>query len=809
MFLSINWLRDYLAKPDAKIELKDLSDRLTMRGIPVAAVRRSSLGLERVVVGKIEKIEKHPDAERLQIARVLVSSDPNETPVQIVCGASNIAEGDFVPVALPGAILPGDIQIKASAIRGVESHGMICSGKELALSSDSEGILQLSKHSTIGQPLSRLLGSDDAVMEFDLTPNRGDCLSIVGLAREIAPILGTHLRPPKEGKFKITSHKTSSIVKVEIEDSEACPRYVARVIDGLRVTESPDWIKQRLQSVGLTPVNNIVDITNFVMMEYGQPLHAFDLRKIQSGVIRIARCKASSQMTLLNDESIELQPADILILDGERPVALAGIMGSANSHIQEDTTSILLESACFDAKQIRRTSIRLGISTESSKRFEKGIDVVGVGIASERAASLMRDTFNANVYHPPIDTNEFPSNDTPLSVDLRDLRRLSGMKIAAEQCSEVLGTIEISSFKKSPNVLSVRVPSFRKDLVESVDIVEEVARLVGYDNIPESYPLTSATYDRWDETQHEFEMRVKTILSQSGLRETIHYSFLSEETLHQYGYLSDNAVKLKNPISEEMKILRTGLLPSLLETYKLNKNRKIWNQRLFEVAKVYTIDDQQETQVKETPMVAGLLSGSRTQVSWRGPDQPVDFFLGKGVVDSLTRQITTVYLVYEHPKNHKLIHPSRGAIVKLGHREVGIVGELHPFIRSSILETSEPLVIFELNLESLKKYERTHTRFKSPSKYPGIELDIAVLVDTGVSGQTLLEAIKIHGGTLLTEVMLFDIYEGNNLPPNKKSLAFHLTFCSPDRTLLDEEINPIRDRILATLAEKHGAVLRS
>jgi phenylalanyl-tRNA synthetase beta chain len=813
MLLSLNWLRDYLLKSDIKIDAKELAEKLTMRGLQVAAVRKLSMGLDGVVVGRIEKIEKHPNADRLQVTQVRTSEEEGAQVRQIVCGAKNIVEGDIVPVALPGAILPGDFEIKVSSIRGVESTGMLCSSKELGVSDDSEGILQLPKHSHLGEPISRLLGHgghDDTLLEFELTPNRSDCMSVMGLAREIVPLLKTKIREPKAARFRISAHRTSSIIKVEVEDPAICPRYVARVIDGIKVTESPDWIKQRLLAVGIRPVNNVVDITNFVMMEYGQPLHAFDLRKLESSGIRVATCKQPMDFTLLNKETVLLQEGDILILDGDRPVGLAGIMGGANSQIEPDTTSIVLESAAFPPGQIRRTAQRLGLQTDASKRFEKGTDLAAVAIASERAAALLRDSFSANVYHPPIDTNEYGVKEPLLAVDMRDVRRITGLKnITAETVADLLDSIGIPSHKKSVNVLSVRLPTFRQDLKESIDLIEEVARLNGYDTIPLNLPTSMASYERTDEGQYEFEQRTRNILSSLGLRETIHYSFTSEENLNKYGLLTENAVRLQNPISEEMKVLRTSLLPSLLQTYIYNHNRQSTDQKLFEVAKIYQWDPIEETKVREVPFVGGLLSGNAVSASWKGKPPPIDFFQVKGLVEILVRQLTTVYLAYEPARVSKLFHPGRSAVLKLGLKEVGYVGEVHPTVRQAALETDEPVVLFELNLESLRKYERTTVRYKIPSKFPASEIDIAVTVDKPVQSYQLVESVRHAGGTLLSDVSIFDVYEGEHIPEGKKSIAFHLTFLSPERTLLDTEVAGLRERIVQNLSDKFGAQLRA
>lgn len=814
MLLSINWLKDYLQKADLKIDPRELAEKLTMRGLAVAAIKRPGASLESVIVGRIEKIEKHPNADRLQVTRVVTSEAEGAQRLQIVCGAKNIAEGDMVPVALPGTILPGDFEIKLSTIRGVESYGMICSGKELGISDDDAGILQLPKHSQIGVPLTRLLGggggSDDTLLEFELTPNRADCLSVIGLAREICPILKTKLREQKPARFRVTPHRTSSIIRVEVDDANLCPRYVARAIDTLKVTESPDWIKQRLQTVGMKPVNNIVDVTNFVMMELGQPLHAFDLRKIQSGTIRVAPCKAPMDFTLLNGETVQLVEGDILILDDERPIALAGIMGGQNSQIEPDTTSIILESAAFFAPQIRRTAKRLGLLTESSRRFEKGSDLAAVGAASERAAGLLRDSFNANVYHPPIDTNEFGVKEQLLSINMRDVRKATGLTdMSAEVAAELLDTIGIPSLRKSVNVLSVRLPTFRYDLKESVDLVEEIARLYGYDKIPQNLPISVATYEGLDETQIEFESAVRNLLCGAGLRETIHYSFTSESNLQRFGYNPSEAIHLKNPITEDMKVMRTSLLPSLLQTYQFNKNRKIADQKLFEIAHTYAHDNNEETKTRETCRVAVLLSGNITAPHWKGKTPEVDFYHMKGLADLIVRQMTTVYLAYDENRSHRLLHPNRSAHLKLGFKDVGVIGEIHPYVRQHVLKTEDAIILLEMDLDVLKKYEKGTIRYKAPSKFPPIELDLALLVDAQTPSGFLGETIKQMGGTLLYDVALFDLYEGKNIPEGKKSVAFHLTFLSPDRTLQEEEIVVLKERIVQALLEKHGAKLRT
>ncbi|NDD04236.1 MAG: phenylalanine--tRNA ligase subunit beta [Proteobacteria bacterium] len=503
------------------------------------------------------------------------------------------------------------------------------------------------------------------------------------------------------------------------------------------------------------------------MLEHGQPLHAFDLRRIESGSIRVGAAKEPRDFTLLSGDTVQIEPGDIVIWDGDRPIALAGIMGGLNSQIEADTTSIVLESAAFDPIQIRKTAKRLGLSTESSKRFEKASDLAAVAAASEKAAMILRDSMNANVYHPPIDTNEYGVKEHILAVDMREVRKITGLpQLTAEHASDLLDSIGISSHKKSPNVLSVRLPSFRQDLKSTIDLVEEVARLNGYEHIPQNLPLSVATFDRLDEISFEFENRSRHILFHLGLREAINYSFISDDLCKTYGFVSDSMVRIKNPISEEMKVLRTSLLP-------------------------------------------GLLSGQHLNPHWSAQTPKVDFYYVKGLVELLVKQLTTVFLSFEPIQNMPLFHPKRAAVIKLGLKEVGYLGEIHPHIRQNVLDTHEPLVAFELNLELLRKYERTAVRYKTPSRFPGVELDLAFVVDRNVAAQTLLESIKHAGGQLLSEVSVFDVYEGETIPQTKKSLAFRLSFMSPERTLQEAEVTSARETIVKAATEKFGAQLRS
>ncbi len=810
MLISLNWLKDYLGKTESVLDPKTLAEQLTMRGLSVSRIARAGTsGLDQVVVGRIDKVDKHPDADRLSVTQV--STEVSGGSRQIVCGAKNIAVGDIVPVALPGAVLPGNLEIKISTIRGVESTGMLCSGKELGIADDTDGILQLPKHSQLGQSLSRLLGreSDDTVMEFEVTPNRGDWLSIMGIAREVAPLLGTNVRELKEAKFKSTTHRTSSIVTVEVPDPALCPRYVARVIDGFKVLDAPDWICARLKAVGLRCINNIVDITNFVMLEYGAPLHAFDLRRIQSGTVRVAACQTVQDFTLLTGEIVRLEPGDILIQDGDRPIALAGIMGGMNTQVEADTTSILLEAATFNASQIRRTAKRLGLLSESSRRFEKGVDPNTVALASERAAILIRDAYSANVYHPPIDTLEGGAVQRTIAVDMREVRRILGIpNFNADMAAETLSNIGIESSKKSLNILLTKIPSHRMDLKESIDLIQEIARLYGYAKIPLHTPTSNAAFARLNESAYRLSRKAKQLLSGFGLRECIHYSFVSEASLSQYARRGGDPLSLKNPLSDQLATLRTSLIPSLLSTYSFNRNRQRANQALFEVANIYESTTQSETGAKETLMASGILSGTLSENSWSSVPEAVTFYTVKGLVETFIGRLTNSDVTFAPAAPHPAFHPNRSSDLFIGAHAVGTLGEIHPHALKE-LDAPSNIVGFEIDLEILQKNSRGLVHYSAPSKFPNVEFDIAVWVDKTIPSAALVETIRASAPSLLKNARVFDVYEGDKAPFGKRSIGLRLFFGSTERTLQESDTGPLVQRVIQSLAEKHNAQLRN
>ena len=811
MLLPLSWLQDYFPKLEHPIDAYALAELLTKRGISVPHVRQHA-PFSGVVVGRIEKVEKHPQADRLSLVQVCIDKREAAPLLSIVCGAKNLHEGDMVPVALVGAVLPGNKTITQSTIRGVASDGMLCSGRELQIGDDHEGILQLPKTHPLGESLSRLLGHDSKVLDIELTTNRGDCLSVLGCAREVAPLLHTKVREPKKEAVSESTHKTSSVIRLDVTDPAACIRYAAMVMDSVKIAESPDWIQQRLLAAGLSPINNVVDVTNFVMWEYGQPLHAFDLRKVESGSIAVRAVAEPFSFALLNGATVQLEPGDICIYDGDRPIALAGIMGGAGSQITPDTTSLLLESAAFPSGQITKTARRLGLLTEAARRYMHGIDYDNVVVALERACGLLRDTACANVYFPALD--HYPGKGEPLSLalDMREARQLTGLThLSTEQAQEALESIGMHPQRKSANVLTVPVPSFRNDIRASVDLVEEVARIVGFDSLPETLPVSSAAFHRLNESGVEFDHKLKRLFVGLGFREIMSYSFLSQNWLRECGFASQRVVTLKRPLSEEMKVLRPSLLPSLLATYGYNRNRQAKQQRLFECATTFEWKNEaQNSEVLETQRVAGLLSGDTLPHSWSKRNVgEVDYYLAKGIVERILRQLTTVFAQVRLTK-HSFFHPRRATSVHLGLREVGVVGMVHPRLLQEWENQAEPVAVFELNLDILKKYMRTLVRYQTPSKYPTTGIDLAFWVSESHEVQPILESIQVAGQPYLKYAELFDIFFSKGAAgEDLKSIAVHLVFGASDRTLLDADVATAQQAIVEVLTQKYAATLRS
>ena len=797
MNVTLNWLKTYI---DFDFSAAELADRLTMLGIEVESIKELGTVLNGVVVGKVTGISPHPNADKLVLCQVDIGE---EETLQIVCGAPNAHEGMFAPVATIGTDLPTGISIKRAKLRGEESHGMLCSEKELGISEDAAGLMELSSDLPIGTPLTEALGLDDTIFELEITPNRPDCLSLIGVAREIRAETGNDIKFP-EVNIQEDDTDVSEITSVTIDAPDLCPRYAARVIRGVKIDESPTWLKQRLESVGIGVINNIVDVTNFVLMEYGQPLHAFDYDKLGEYRIVVRRAAEGEQITTLDEEERTLTPDMLVIADASKPVALAGIMGGYDSEITDTTCDVLLESANFDPSSVRATARALGLNTEASYRFERGADPETVIPAIDRATQLIVELAGGTVCQGTIDV--YPGKCELLQIKLRPERVnfILGTDLETDEIGQILSRLGfgIDTLQQDDDIYQVTVPTFRRDITREIDLIEEIARVHGYDNIPTSLPKGDIPIPITN-TLDEVRKRIRHYLLGSGMMEAINYSFCHPNCFDKVRLAEDNplrdASKLQNPLSPEMSILRTTLLPSLLENTQHNHNHQIDNIALFEMSTVFLNG-------KEPARIAGILAGEIGGGVYGNPYHSPDFFDIKGIVEGALEVcgITDFsFAITDEPT----FHPGRNAEVLLDGQRVGILGEAHPEVLNNY-ELPYKAYLFELDLEKLADTANFTIRFEPIPIYPSVSRDLAIVVDQDMPSDKPIDIIYATGGALVESVRLFDVYEGDQVQAGKKSLAYTITYHSATETLTDKEVNDLHDKVVERLNQELGAELR-
>ncbi|WP_313998233.1 phenylalanine--tRNA ligase subunit beta [uncultured Paenibacillus sp.] len=813
MKVSYRWLNEYIDLEG--ISAEELAERVTRGGIEVDGVEQLNKGVGNVVVGYVKSKEKHPDADKLNVCKVDAGQGEE---LQIVCGARNVDAGQKVPVALIGAKLPGGFQIKRAKLRGVESQGMICSAKELGINDkllpkeQQEGILVLPEDAAVGTPIGEVLGIDDEVLELDLTPNRSDCLSMLGVAYEAGALTG---RPVKLPDISVAdaAERASDYVQVRISAPEHCMRYAARYIKGVRVGPSPQWMRNRLIAAGIRPISNIVDITNYVMLEYGQPLHAFDADKIAGGRIEVRLAREGEVMVTLDDQERKLEPHMLLIADGEKPIALAGVMGGANSEVTAETANILLESARFEGGTVRKTSRQLGLRSESSIRFEKGVDDARVIPALDRAASLMARYAGGLVAEGIVQAVTREEEPAEVTVTLERINSYLGTELSTLEVKTVFGRLgfEYESDDVSGR-FTVRVPSRRGDITRAVDLIEEVARLYGYDNIPTT-PIEGPTTPGALTVPQAIRRELRGKLTASGLNEVISYSVTHPDRAGLFTRLGEGAkpIRLAMPMSEDRSVLRTSLVPSLLEIAAYNRNRKTDDLALFEIGSVFLTDETELTRLpQEKHRIAGLLTGSRASALWNRKAEPVDFYDAKGVLEAVFEMLGMTGLVRYEAASIDQLHPGRTAAVLLdtarGWEPVGYVGQVHPALQ--LQDDLADTYVFELELEPLYEQADFAIMQKPLPRYPAIERDIAVVLDRGVEAGRLTDEIRSAAGDLLESVRVFDVYTGGKLGEDKKSVAVALVYRHPERTLTDEEVTERHAAVVERLGQSFQAELR-
>jgi phenylalanyl-tRNA synthetase beta chain len=753
--------------------------------------------MDSVVVAMVEEKRQHPNADKLSLCKV----NNGREILNIVCGAQNFKTGDKVALAQIGTVLPGDFRIKRSKIRGEDSCGMLCSEKELGLAYESEGILVLPADYKLGVPLFDAMGLKDTILEIGLTPNRADCLSVIGVAREIAAKLGKSVKYPDH----VVDEKgvdISSIASVFVDDPQLCPRYTARFISDCKIGPSPGWLVNRLKSAGMRSINNVVDVTNYVLMEFGHPLHAFDFAHLAEGKIVVRRALEGEQFKTLDGQVRVLKSSDLTIRDGEKSVALAGIMGGENSEISDCTTNILLESAYFNPTAIRLTSKRLGLHTESSHRFERGTDLDGLVRAIDRAASLIAEVAGGTVAKGVIDIypKKVPRKKILARVDT--INRILGVHLSSEAIKQIFHNLEFTVEPVSSGIFEVCIPSFRVDLEREIDLIEEIARLNGFENIPVTMPKARIFSDLPPKHQR-LEKRLRNLLAAQGFNEIINFSFISPAVFDKLLLAVNDhrriTVTLRNPLVEEQSVMRTTLLPSLLETAAKNINDRELNQRIFEFRRVYLPREGQELPV-EPLYLAGLLSGRREVEGWNQGKYPVDFYDIKGIVEAVVKELKIVDISYQPNNPENFFHPGKSCNITCGSEKVGSMGELHPDVLDNF-GVEQTVYYFEINFEKLVSLSGDTTSVTAPSRFPDIVRDIAMLVTDETPYAAVLECVKSLKIKEFEEINIFDLYMGEHVPPGFKSIAIRIRYRSHDKTLTDDEVTRLHERVINHLTD--------
>ncbi len=805
MLVSLEWLKQYV---DFDLTPEELAEKLTMVGLEVAEIKtRSTKGLDKVVVGKIVSHKAHPNADKLSLCEVDIGTGEN---LSVVCGAPNAREGMLSPLALVGAELPNGMTIKPAKLRGVESNGMLCSEIELNIGDDASGIMDLPTEFKVGTPLPDALRLDDVIFDIELTPNRSDCLSIFGIAREVSAITGNPLKRPKID-FQEGATKASDLTSVTINAPDLCPRYAARLVLGAKIGPSPYWMRKRLESVGLRSISNVVDVTNYVLIEFGHPLHAFNFDNLNEKRIIVRRANDGEKMSTLDEQERSLNSDMLVIADAKEAVAVAGVMGGASSEVTEETTNILIESAYFNPVSISKTSKALGMHTEASHRFERGTDIEGLIIALNRTAQLIQQLGGGEICSGIVDT--YPEPSEKIVAKLRPERTNSdlGTDLNIDEMQKILTSLEFPT-EKDHDSLNVTIPTFRPDVEREIDVVEEIARHYGYNNIPVTMPASEippiSDAENLTRNKYSFRSRLRNILTACGLMEVLNYSFHGSDVFDMMNLAEDskyrNALRLRNPLSEKQSTIRTTLMPLLLENVIYNINRRIDEIRIFEIGRVFHPKTDGK-QPNEPEFISGLITGSIGSQEWNQPTRQVDFFDMKGIVESMFEKVgVTDYQL--KPTAESPFQQGRSAEIMVNGKTLGIFGEIRREVLNNY-EIEQPVYMFEMNFDDLMACS-TLSVFEPLPTLPSVYRDMAIVINYDIPSSQVEEVIKSTGGTLIKNLGLFDVYKGKQIPDNKKSLAYSIEYFSPEKTLTDEVADEIQEKIVSALAEKFDAELR-
>lgn len=800
MLISNEWLKEYVTIDDS---VSNLAERITRTGIEVDDLIDYTKDIKNLVVGFVKSKEKHPDADKLNVCQVDIGEDE---PVQIVCGAPNVDAGQYVIVAKVGGRLPGGIKIKRAKLRGERSEGMICSVQEIGISSNyipksfESGIYVFSEAQVPGTDALQALYLDDQVMEFDLTPNRADALSMIGTAYEVAALYNTKMTKPDTTSNELELSANDELT-VTIENEDKVPYYSARVVHDVTIEPSPIWMQARLIKAGIRPINNVVDISNYVLLEYGQPLHMFDQDAIGSQQIVVRQANEGEKMTTLDDTERELLTSDIVITNGQTPIALAGVMGGDFSEVKEQTSNIVIEGAIFDPVSIRHTSRRLNLRSESSSRFEKGIATEFVDEAVDRACYLLQTYANGKVLKDRVSSGELGAFITPIDITADKINRTIGFDLSQNDIVTIFNQLGFDT-EINDDVITVLVPSRRKDITIKEDLIEEVARIYGYDDIPSTLPVfDKVTSGQLTDRQYKTRM-VKEVLEGAGLDQAITYSLVSKEDATAFSMQQRQTIDLLMPMSEAHASLRQSLLPHLIEAASYNVARKNKDVKLFEIGNVFFANGEGELP-DQVEYLSGILTGDYVVNQWQGKKETVDFYLAKGVVDRVSEKLNLEFS-YRRADIDGL-HPGRTAEILLENKVVGFIGELHPTLAAD--NDLKRTYVFELNFDALMAVSVGYINYQPIPRFPGMSRDIALEVDQNIPAADLLSTIHAHGGNILKDTLVFDVYQGEHLEKGKKSIAIRLNYLDTEETLTDERVSKVQAEIEAALIEQ-GAVIR-
>lgn len=787
--ISLNWVKDYIDLDGEN--LKELAEKVTKAGINVEAVITNHI--DNLTIGEVTECEMHPDSDHLHVCKVNIGNEE----IQIVCGAPNVRKGIKVIVALPGAVLPGDFEIKCGKIRGIESNGMICALFELGLEEKNDenyakGIHELPLDAPIGKDPLEYLGLDDTLYELDVHKHRNnDCYYHIGFAHEIGTVLGKKVKYP-ESKYNESNDDVNNYITLKIE-TKRCPYYIGKMVRNVKIGESPEWIKKRITAAGMRPINNVVDISNFVMLEYGQPTHFFDADKLGK-VVAVRDAKENETLVTLDEIERTLTPNDIVITDGEQPTCIAGVMGGLNTEVDENTKNIFIEAAIFDAFSITKTASRLNLKSEASKRYGKGLNYEYTIAAMDRCCSLLEQYASGEVLSGKVLHDEVDKTEKVIDVTTDDLNGVLGMNMTNEDVEKQLDKLDFK-YEINDNLFHITIPRRRLDVeANKADLAEEIGRLYGYNNLTDTLPEVGTkrgVYVGDVALRKAISKRLRSL----GLTEVRTYTLTNEETANMFNYDNKEVLSLPNPMSLDKGFLRLSLLPSLLKTYEYNKSRKIEDINIYEIAKTY------DKEYNEDHKVAILMNGSYIANIVNNVNVKVDFYLLKGIVENLLKYLGFKNRYTFEKIEIKELHPGVSAKILIDRQEVGIIGKVHPSLYK------DDIYVCELSMTKLYNFNTKPLKYKEASKYPSIKKDVAFIVDNEITNKTIEEAIKKAGGRLLDSIDIFDIYK--DIKPGKKSMAYNLVFKDDSRTLSDEEVMEVFNNIITKVCENLNAEIRN